>query len=279
MTIKFLDQIFKDLFGNNLNYLIIASKTIAAFIVLFFLISKLAKTFSKNGEVFTNKEGGFTPTDLLKPLIIVVLIISSTNILSLFDTFLVYIENAAFEGIDIFARVPNKIEFENNLSEANTNLEGKTLQKIIDIATMLNPINWVGGKFATDLLSLSSIFDALIYPFFLAKRYFTLGLVKLFFPLMIAMSTFDKTKDYAINIMKIYARAYLTIIPMVFCVIFCEHIFNNIILILKEQPGLTGDVVVAISGGLIQNIAVLFIIFIKIALFKLSFQLMDKFIP
>ena len=90
----------------------------------------------------------------------------------------------------------------------------------------MNPSSWTGGAYTHITQFLLKILDFLIYPVFLAERYFFMGLIKIFVPLMIALSIFDKTKDYIYNVFKMYARYYLVIIPYAFVVVFANTLFD-----------------------------------------------------
>jgi hypothetical protein len=279
MTLKFLNGIFTELFSQNLAFLVLAAKTIGALVVLFVLSKKMFVAFSKHGSFFSDKEDGLTGWDVLRPILLVLLIGASTELLSIFDSFLVYIEQAAFKGFDdtYASKAVLTAPFSVPLPEEDT--QSKILRILLRILEVLNPMSWIVGNSSHALYAVSSMFDAFIYPFFLAKRFFVMAMVKLFFPLMIAASIFDKTKDYAFNLMKIYVRAYLSIIPMIFTVYFCNHIYSNLLNIFRNDPDMGGDAFIAISGGAVYLIMMLFLIFIKIALFKQSNQLMDKLIP
>jgi hypothetical protein len=121
------------------------------------------------------------------------------------------------------------------------------------------------------------ILDFLIYPVFLAERYFFMGLIKIFVPLMIALSIFDKTKDYIYNVFKMYARYYLVIIPYAFVVVFANTLFDTMTVIMTPVSSIDPGGM-AISGGLMVVLALILVIVIKIKLFKVSMPFMKELI-
>jgi len=141
---------------------------------------------------------------------------------------------------------------------------------------MMNPASWTGGAYTHITQFLLKILDFLIYPVFLAERYFFMGLIKLFVPLMIALSIFDKTKDYIYNVFKMYARYYLVIIPYAFVVVFANTLFDTMTVIM--EPVSMGPGSMAISGGLMVILALILVIIIKIKLFKMSMPFMKELI-
>jgi hypothetical protein len=121
------------------------------------------------------------------------------------------------------------------------------------------------------------ILDFLIYPVFLAERYFFMGLIKIFVPLMIALSIFDKTKDYIYNVFKMYARYYLVIIPYAFVVVFANTLFDTMTVLITPVSSID-PANMAISGGLMVVLALILVIIIKIKLFKVSMPFMKELI-
>jgi hypothetical protein len=103
-----------------------------------------------------------------------------------------------------------------------------------------------------------------------------MGLIKIFIPLMIALSIFDKTKDYIYNVFKMYARYYLVIIPYSFVVVFANTLFDIMTVIMPVPP--VDPSSMAISGGLLVILALILVIVIKIKLFKVSMPFMKELI-
>ena len=93
---------------------------------------------------------------------------------------------------------------------------------------------------------------------------------------MIALSIFDKTKDYIYNVFKMYARYYLVIIPYAFVVVFANTLFDTMTVIMPVSS--VGPGSMAISGGLMVILALILVIIIKIKLFKVSMPFMKELI-
>jgi hypothetical protein len=104
-----------------------------------------------------------------------------------------------------------------------------------------------------------------------------MGLIKIFVPLMIALSIFDKTKDYIYNVFKMYARYYLIIIPYAFVVVFANTLFDTMTVLIAPVSSLD-PANMAISGGLMVVLALILVIVIKIKLFKVSMPFMKELI-
>lgn len=68
------------------------------------------------------------------------------------------------------------------------------------------------------------LLDLFIYPLFLAERFFLLGIMQAFFPLIISLSVFEKFRTLAYNFFKLYAGVYM-MVPAFFLV----NVFVNII--------------------------------------------------
>jgi len=94
---------------------------------------------------------------------------------------------------------------------------------------------------------------------------------------MIALSIFDKTKDYIYNVFKMYARYYLVIIPYAFVVVFANTLFDTMTVIMTPVSSIDPGSM-AISGGLMVVLALILVIVIKIKLFKVSMPFMKELI-
>jgi hypothetical protein len=158
---------------------------------------------------------------------------------------------------------------------ANESAIDGLLRKAGEILNVINPFSWTGGVYSSVTQFLLSIVDFLIYPVFLAERYFFMGLIKIFVPLMIALSIFEKTKDYIYNVFKMYARYYLVIIPYAFVVVFANTLYetmNNFPIVAAAEGSMT------VSPILIVVLSLILIIVIKLKLFKMCMPFMKELI-
>jgi len=274
MGLEYLDKVYKAMFAGNLNYLVIVSKSIGAFILVLSLWKSFFKSFSKTGKVFSEGDEGFSPYTLMRMLGLLLLVMVSTQILDLFDSACAMIESEALKGfnqkLDLFDVSAATV----TPPPANEAAIDGILRKIGEVANMLNPSSWTGWAYTHITQFILKILDFLIYPVFLAERYFFMGLIKIFVPLMIALSIFEKTKDYIYNVFKMYARYYLVIIPYAFVVVFANTLFD-IMTVLMPAAG-TGSM--AISSGFLVVLALILVIIIKIKLFKVSMPFMKELI-
>jgi len=276
MGLEYLDKVYKAMFAGDLGYLVIVSKSIGAFILVLALWKSFFKSFSKNGKVFSEGDEGFSPYTLFRMLGLLLLVGFSTQILDVFDSACAMVESEALKGFNNKPDLFTVSSFPVTPPPANESAIDGVLRKIGEVVNMMNPSSWTGGAYSHITQFLLKILDFLIYPVFLAERYFFMGLIKIFVPLMIALSIFDKTKDYIYNVFKMYARYYLVIIPYAFVVVFANTLFDTMTVIMPVasiDPG-----TMAISGGLMIILALILVIVIKIKLFKVSMPFMKELI-
>ena len=276
MGLEYLDKVYKTMFAGDLGYLVIVSKSIGAFILVLSLWKSFFKSFSKTGKVFSEGEEGFSPYTLFRMLGLLLLVSFSTQILDVFDSACAMVEGEALKGFnnkpDLFSVSAPTV----TPPPANESAIDGVLRKIGEVVNMMNPSSWTGGAYTHITQFLLKILDFLIYPVFLAERYFFMGLIKIFVPLMIALSIFDRTKDYIYNVFKMYARYYLVIIPYAFVVVFANTLFD-IMTVIMPVPSIDPSSM-AISGGLMVILALILVIVIKIKLFKMSMPFLKELI-
>jgi hypothetical protein len=276
MGLEYLDKVYKAMFAGGLNYLVIVSKSIGALILVLSLWKSFFRSFSKNGKVFSEGDEGFSPYTLFRMLGLLLLVGLSTQILDVFDSACAMIESEALKGFNSKPDLFTVSSFPVTPPPANESAIDGVLRKIGEVVNMMNPSSWTGGAYSHITQFLLKILDFLIYPVFLAERYFFMGLIKIFIPLMIALSIFDKTKDYIYNVFKMYARYYLVIIPYAFVVVFANTLFDTMTVIMPVSS--VGPGSMAISGGLMVILALILVIIIKIKLFKVSMPFMKELI-
>ena len=277
MGLEYLDKVYKSMFAGGLGYLVIVSKSIGAFILVLSLWKSFFKSFSKNGKVFSEGDEGFSPYTLFRMLGLLLLVGFSTQILDVFDSACAMVESEALKGFNNKPDMFTVSSFPVTPPPANESAIDGVLRKIGEVVNMMNPSSWTGGAYTHITQFMLKILDFLIYPVFLAERYFFMGLIKIFVPLMIAISIFDKTKDYIYNVFKMYARYYLVIIPYAFVVVFANTLFDTMTVIMTPVSSIDPGSM-AISGGLMVVLALILVIVIKIKLFKVSMPFMKELI-
>ena len=277
MGLEYLDKVYKSMFAGGLGYLVIVSKSIGAFILVLTLWKSFFRSFSKTGKVFSEGDEGFSPYTLFRMLGLLLLVGFSTQILDVFDSACAMVESEALKGFNNKPDMFTVSSFPVTPPPANESAIDGVLRKIGEVVNMMNPSSWTGGAYTHITQFMLKILDFLIYPVFLAERYFFMGLIKIFVPLMIALSIFDKTKDYIYNVFKMYARYYLVIIPYAFVVVFANTLFDTMTVLIAPVSSID-PANMAISGGLMVVLALILVIIIKIKLFKVSMPFMKELI-
>jgi len=276
-------EIYNEVFENiQLNFMVNASKAIGGIIVIVMLSKMVFKSYSENGKVFainTDSESGLSPYKLLRMLFLLLMIGFSTQILELADGIMGSIESEAYVNIK---EMPDKIQevyqTEREFNIQNLGFWDKILNQMNEIIKVINPLNWFGMGTSGFVYIILTIIEMIRYPLFLMQRFFVMGLIKIFFPLMIAFSLFDKTKDYVFEIMKVYLRTYLVIIPWIFVNMFGNTMVNGIMGKLSSNVSGVTSSVMAVSEGMIWAVLMIMLIFFKFKAYNKSREFMKDII-
>lgn len=208
--LEYVDTVFQTIKDSDfLQYTIVGMKALA---ILFFLINVL----KKYNEGVANRDGytwGLTPTELIKNFIIVILVIFSIQVLEVFDSILVAIEgqyrNTAPSLLPLQLQ---DVEIEDDVSGLEAASKGLALL----YEALTTPL--YGLKILAFILSVFLwLLDLFIYPLFLAERFFLLGIMQAFFPLVISLAVFEKFRSMAYTFFKLYAAVYM-LVPAFFLV-------------------------------------------------------------
>jgi hypothetical protein len=219
--LEYIDAVFQTIQNSSFSqYTIAGMKTLA---VLFFLINIL----KKYNEGIADKDGytwGLSPGELMKNFAIVVLVIFSTQVLGFFDSILVSIE-AQYRGTApaLLPLQMQDIPIEEDVSIIEVAQAAMTLL----YEALVTPL--YGFKIFAFIISLFLwILDLFIYPLFLAERYFLLGIMQAFFPLVISLAVFEKFRSLAYTFFKLYAAVYM-LVPAFFLVnVFVNALYTEI---------------------------------------------------
>ncbi len=258
--LEYVDAVFNTIKASDFSqYTITGMKTLA---VLFFLINILKKYNEGAAE-----KGGYTwglnPTDLIKNFTIVILVIFSTQILGVFDNILVAIETGYRNTAP--ALIPlqfQDIEIEQDIGA----LEATKKAMAMIYEALVTPL--YGLKILSFIISLFLwILDLFIYPLFLAERFFLLGIMQAFFPLVLALSVFEKFRTMAFTFFRLYVGVYM-LVPAFFLVnVFVNSLYTEINT--NFWSNLIGT---ATDNGTIKIIVEMgsigFIVFLKFKLYK-----------
>ncbi|WP_298310222.1 MULTISPECIES: hypothetical protein [Flavobacteriaceae] len=258
--LEYIDAVFQTIKASDFSqYTIAGMKTLA---VLFFLINIL----KKYNEGVANKDGytwGLSPGELAKNFAIVLLVIFSTQILGFFDGILVAIEGQYRNTAP--ALLPLQMQ-DIPIEEDVGALEAAKKAMALLYDALVTPL--FGWKIIAFIISLGLwILDLFIYPLFLAERYFLLGIMQAFFPLVLSLAVFEKFRSMAYNFFKLYAAVYM-LVPAFFLVnVFINAIYTEINT--NFWVNLFGtDVGSRFFAPVVQLGSVVFIVFLKFKLYK-----------
>jgi len=219
--LEYIDTIFQTIQNSSFSqYTIGGMKTLA---VLFFLINIL----KKYNEGIADKDGytwGLSPGELAKNFAIVLLVIFSTQVLGFFDSILVSIEGQ-YRGTAP-ALLPLQMQ-DFPLEEDVGIFDAATSAMTLLYEALVTPL--YGFKIISFVAStILWIIDLFIYPLFLSERFFLLGIMQAFFPLVISLAVFEKFRSLAYNFFKLYAAVYM-LVPAFFLVnVFVNAIYTEI---------------------------------------------------
>ena len=258
--LEYVDAVFRTIKDSDFaTYTMYGTKGLA---VLFFLIN-IMKKYYEGGASDQGLTWGLTPTDLIKNFAVVLVVIFSTEVLDAFDTILVAIEGQYRGTAPVLLPLGlQEIEVEEDLGllDATAKAMGLLYEYL---ATPLLGIR-MG---ASGLGLILWVLDLFIYPLFLAERYFLLGIMQAFFPLVISMAVFEKFSEMGYRFFKLYAAVYM-IVPAFFLVnVFVNELYREI----TENfwPGLFGtDFGNELFAPLIELAGVGFILLLKFKLYK-----------
>lgn len=219
--LEYVDAVFQTIKNSDFSqYTITGMKTLA---VLFFLVNIL----KKYNEGIADKDGytwGLSPGELAKNFAVVLLVIFSTQILGIFDGILVAIETQYTDTAP--ALIPlqlQDIDIEQDVGAWDA--AAKAMALLYDaLVTPLYPVKVISFVLGLFLW----VLDLFIYPLFLAERYFLLGIMQAFFPLVISLAVFEKFRTMAYNFFRLYAAVYM-LVPAFFLVnVFVNNLYAEI---------------------------------------------------
>lgn len=219
--LEYVDAVYRTIMDSDFaQYTITGMKALA---VLFFLVNIL----KKYNEGIASTDGhtwGLTPTELAKNFVVVILVIFSTQVLDVFDTILVSIETQFRNTAP--ALLPLQLQ-DVDLERDVGALEAAKKALALLYEALVTPL--YGLKVLAFIIGLFLwLMDLFIYPLFLAERFFLLGIMRAFFPLVISLAVFEKFRGLAYNFFKLYAGVYM-LVPAFFLVnVFVNALYTEI---------------------------------------------------
>lgn len=258
--LEYIDAVFQTIKDSDFaSYTIGGMKVLA---VLFFLINILKKYY-QGGATQQGLTWGLTPTNLIKNFAVVLVVIFSTQVLNAFDSILVAIEGQYRGTAPVLLPLGiQEIEVEEDLGllDATTKAMGLMYEWLTTPFLGIRMLAWGLGLFLW-------VLDLFIYPLFLAERYFLLGIMQAFFPLVISMAVFEKFREMGYRFFKLYAAVYM-IVPAFFLVnVFVNELYQEIIQ--NFWPSLFGtDLGSQLFAPVIELAGTGFIVLLKFKLYK-----------
>ncbi|GGW36489.1 hypothetical protein [Arenibacter certesii] len=219
--LEYIDAVFQTIQNSDFSQYTIAGIKVLA--VLFFLINIL----KKYNEGIADRYGytwGLSPGELAKNFVVVILVIFSTQILGFFDGILTAVESQYRNTAP--ALLPLQMQ-DFPLEEDINLLDSAKMAMVLLYEALITPM--YSFRILAFVISLFLwILDLFIYPLFLAERYFLLGIMQAFFPLIISLAVFEKFRSMAYNFFKLYAAVYM-LVPAFFLVnVFINAIYTEI---------------------------------------------------
>lgn len=219
--LEYIDSVFQTIQDSEFSqYTITGIKTLA---VLFFLVNIL----KKYNEGVAERDGytwGLSPGELARNFAVVLVVIFSTQILGFFDGILVAIENQYRDTAPTLLPLQmQEIPIEEDVSPMDAMRKAMALL----YEALVTPL--YGFKTFAFLISFFLwITDLFIYPLFLAERYFLLGIMQAFFPLVLSLAVFEKFRSMAYSFFRLYAAVYM-LVPAFFLVnVFINALYTEI---------------------------------------------------
>ena len=221
MGLEYVDAVYQTIMDSDFaQYTITGMKALA---VLFFLVNIL----KKYNEGIASTDGhtwGLTPTELAKNFAIVILVIFSTQVLEVFDTILVSIETQYRDTAPALLPLQlQDVDLERDVGalEAAKKALALLYEALVTPLYGLKVLAFIIGVFLW-------MMDLFIYPLFLAERFFLLGIMRAFFPLVISLAVFEKFRALAYNFFKLYTGVYM-LVPAFFLVnVFVNALYTEI---------------------------------------------------
>ena len=219
--LEYVDAVFTTIKNSAFSqYTITGMKALA---ILFFLINIL----KKYNEGVASNEGytwGLTPSELARNFAVVIVVLFSTQVLDVFDGILVAIETQYRDTAPALLPLQvQDIDLEQDVGvmEAAKKAFALLYEALVTPLYGLKTLAFILGIFLW-------LMDLFIYPLFLAERFFLLGIMQAFFPLVISLSVFEKFRSLAYNFFRLYAGVYM-LVPAFFLVnVFVNNLYTEI---------------------------------------------------
>ncbi len=219
--LEYVDAVFTTIQESEFaTYALTGMKSLA---LVFFLVN-LVKKYTEGVAVKDGYTWGLSPSELFKNFAFVLVVLFSSEVLGFFDSVLVSIEQRYIDTAP--ALLPLQMQDVDIEQDVGALAAAKKAMALLYDALVtplygLKVLAFIGGV----LLWLLDIF---IYPLFLAERYFILGIMQAFFPLVMSMAVFEKFRGMAYQFFRLYAGVYM-LVPAFFLVnVFVNALYTEI---------------------------------------------------
>lgn len=258
--LEYVDAVYDTITGSDFSqYTIVGMKALA---ILFFLIN-IMKKYNEGVAEHNGHTWGLTPTELAKNFAVVILVIFSDQVLGIFDNILVGIETQyRSTAPDLLPLQLQDISIEEDAGVLDATRKGLALL----YEALVSP--FYGMRILAFIISVFLwLLDLFIYPLFLAERFFLLGIMRAFFPLVISLAVFEKFRSLAYTFFKLYAAVYM-LVPAFFLVnIFINALYTE--LTTDFWINLFGtDYGSSVFAPLVELGTIGFIVFLKFKLYR-----------
>ncbi|WP_373059506.1 hypothetical protein [Zunongwangia sp. H14] len=221
LGLEYVNTVFETVKTNVfMEYTLIGMKSLA---VVLFLVNIL----KKYQEGMVDQDGitwGLRPVDLVRNLSVVLLVLCAPEILGMLDRLLVSVESGFMETAP--ALMPLRLQ-ELEIAEDPGAFDVMTKAMTALYEALFTPLysvkvlSFIVGVFLW-------ILDLFIYPLFLAERFFVLGIMQVFFPLIISLSVFERFRSMAYSFFRLYIAVYM-LVPAFFLVnVFINELYREI---------------------------------------------------
>jgi len=231
------------------------------------LLIKVIRMYLKGATETPGQHFGIKISDLYHILFLMVLVIVLPSLLNLTDQILTSIESGFASTTPPIAG----LELENDeIMPPPTTIKAA----IIQMASKLKP-----GLIAIGMSKVLGFFawsiDMIIYPLFLAERFFMLGILRVFFPLVVGLSFIGKAwEDLLARYFKLYIAVYLIVPAFMLANVLINALYNGLTEnVLGNYPTLQN---VKMFAVLVNNIVMLFMIILKFKLYRKAGSFMFK---
>ncbi|GBF22173.1 hypothetical protein C21_04366 [Arenibacter sp. NBRC 103722] len=165
-----------------------------------------------------------TPAELAKNFAVIIIVIFSTQVLGVFDSILVAVESQYRDTAP--ALLPLQMQ-EIDIEQDVGAIEAAKKAMALLYEALVTPL--FGLKILAFIIGLFLwLMDLFIYPLFLAERFFLLGIMQAFFPLIISLAVLEKFRSLAYNFFKLYAGVYM-LVPAFFLVnVFVNYLYTEL---------------------------------------------------